>query len=73
MSKLKACPFCGGDPTYRDDGEYSPVMDDGGAYVDIDIRDPSVFIVECVCGAQIVSDESECAVINAWNRREVTE
>lgn len=69
MKELKSCPFCGGRPHYRDDGRWEPVIDSGGAYVDIDISSPSVFIVECSCGAQIVSDVSEEAVVDAWNRR----
>jgi Lar family restriction alleviation protein len=67
--KLRECPFCGGEATYRDNGRYEPVIDGGGAYVDIDIQDASVFIVECSCGAQIVSDESEEEATSVWNRR----
>ncbi len=67
--KIEKCPFCGGEASYRDDGQWEKVYDEGGAIVDIDINNPSVFIVECSCGAQIISDESEETAIAAWNRR----
>jgi Lar family restriction alleviation protein len=67
--ELLPCPFCGGVPSCRDNGEWNKVYDSGGAIVDVDISDPDVFIVECSCGAQIISDESEEAVYKAWNRR----
>lgn len=69
MSELLHCPFCGGEASYRDDGRWEKVYDEGGAIVDFDISSPSVFIVECSCGAQIISDESEGAAIAAWNSR----
>jgi Lar family restriction alleviation protein len=69
MSVLKPCPFCGGEASYRDDGRWEKVYDEGGAIVDVDISSPCVFVIECSCGAQIVSDESEDAVRAAWNRR----
>lgn len=67
--KIEKCPFCGGEASYRDDGQWEKVYDEGGAIVDIDINNPSVFIVECSCGVQIISDESEEIVCTAWNRR----
>jgi Lar family restriction alleviation protein len=66
---LLPCPFCGGEASYRDDGRWEKVYDEGGAIVDVDISSPCVFVIECSCGAQIVSDESEDAVRAAWNRR----
>lgn len=69
MSELLPCPFCGGEASYRDDGRWEKVYDEGGAIVDVDISSPCVFVIECSCGAQIVSDESEDAVRAAWNRR----
>ena len=67
--KLLPCPFCGGEASYRDDGLWRKVYDEDGAIIDVDISEPCVFIVECSCGAQIVSDESQGAVTAAWNRR----
>jgi len=67
--KIEKCPFCGGEASYRDDGRWEKVYDEGGAIVDVDISSPCVFVIECSCGAQIVSDESEDAVRAAWNRR----
>ena len=69
MNELKPCPFCGGEASYRDDGLWRKVYDEDGAIIDVDISEPCVFIVECSCGAQIVSDESQGAVTAAWNRR----
>jgi Lar family restriction alleviation protein len=66
---LLPCPFCGGEASYRDDGLWRKVYDEDGAIIDVDISEPCVFIVECSCGAQIVSDESQGAVTAAWNRR----
>ena len=66
---IKIMPVLWWRPSYRDDGRWEPVIDSGGAYVDIDISSPSVFIVECSCGAQIVSDVNEETVVDAWNRR----
>ena len=71
MNELKPCPFCGGEASYRDDGLWRKVYDEDGAIIDVDISEPCVFIVECSCGAQIVSDESQGAVTAAWNRRAI--
>ncbi|WP_370862823.1 Lar family restriction alleviation protein [Phascolarctobacterium faecium] len=80
MTKLKPCPFCGGEATMWDDGIYMPVIDpDTGAVVDCRDEEPEGCVIECKnCPAQIVEnkktgegvDELEQRAIKAWNRRD---
>lgn len=80
MTKLKPCPFCGGEATMWDDGIYMPVIDpDTGAVVDCRDEEPEGCVIECKnCPAQIVENkktgESEAELkqraIKAWNRRD---
>lgn len=80
MTKLKPCPFCGGEATMWDDGIYMPVIDpDTGAVVDCRDEEPEGCVIECKnCPAQIVENkktgeseaELEQRAIKAWNRRD---
>lgn len=48
MTKLKPCPFCGGEATMWDDGIYMPVIDtDTGAVVDCRDEEPEGCVIEC--------------------------
>lgn len=69
MSKLLSCPFCGGEPSYMNDGAWERAYDEFGTMVEIEMRSPHMFSVQCSCGARIISDEGEESVHAAWNRR----
>lgn len=70
--ELRECPFCGGEARCKDNGYEAPVIDENGAYVDMDINEASDFWVECLvchgCGPMCNTDEAAEA---AWNRRHV--
>lgn len=70
--KLLPCPFCGGKAESIDNGKWEPVIDEGGAYVDCDIQDPTWYGVQCTkCFCQLISEEytDKKEAIAAWNRR----
>ena len=72
MEELKRCPFCGGKAKMWDDGYMRPVIDEGGAYVDMDIKSPDLYGVECTsigCYCQLIGYDTEAEAITAWNRR----
>ena len=72
MVELKRCPFCGGEAEMWDDGYMRPVIDEGGAYVDMDIKSPDIYGVECTnpeCFCQLIGFDSEAEAIAAWNNR----
>jgi Lar family restriction alleviation protein len=67
---LKPCPFCGGEAETHNNGVWEPVIDDGGAYVDITIEDASAFWIECPkCGCLTQGGSTPEEAIAAWNRR----
>jgi Lar family restriction alleviation protein len=71
MSRLKPCPFCGGEAEYISNIDVHPILDENGAYIDAD-----VFYYEATrcqkCGVGYESadaDEPEGITIERWNRR----
>lgn len=78
---LLPCPFCGGEASFEDDFEITPIIDKNGAYVDADISGGNMAWVVCKnCGAStkeyIVNEgdfdwceEAERRAVEAWNRR----
>lgn len=70
MDELKPCPFCGGNGKLLDNGYEEPVIDENGAYVDMDISEPDIFWCQCeVCGAMTTGKETEEEAIEEWNHR----
>ena len=80
MTKLKPCPFCGGEATMRDDSIHEPVIDPAtGAVVDARDEEAECYVIEFSnCPAQMVviketgegEAELEQRAIKAWNRRD---
>lgn len=70
MEELKPCPFCGGSGKLLDNGYEEPVIDENGAYVDMDISEPDIFWCQCkACGAMTVGKETKEGTIEEWNHR----
>lgn len=70
LEPIKYCPRCGGEPCLVDNGKFAPVIDSNGAYVDIDIKEPTKFFVECKsCGLMSKVTKTEEETIALWNKK----
>lgn len=70
LEQIEKCPFCGGNGELKDDGYENPVIDENGAYVDMDICEGGMFWIECEkCGAISEAAETPEQGIENWNRR----
>lgn len=70
LEEILKCPFCGENGELIDDGYEVPVIDENGAYVDMDISEGGTFWVECEkCGAMSQAGDTPEEAIQNWNRR----
>lgn len=70
LKPIKKCPFCGGNGCLMDNGYEEPVIDENGAYVDMDIFEGDIFWVACEeCGATGQEGNTPEEAIRNWNRR----
>lgn len=70
LDPIEKCPFCGGNGELIDDGYEHPVIDENGAYVDMDICEGGTFWIECEkCGAISEASDTPEGAIKNWNRR----
>lgn len=76
--KLKPCRYCGGIAKISGGLSITPILDENGAYVDVDVDEGYGYTIQCSsCGCEIVepwvSDEDDAdeatleSVINKWN------
>ena len=70
LNKILSCPFCGGNGELLDNGYEHPVIDENGAYVDMDIFEGDTFWIECEkCGAMMTGADTPEKAIEEWNKR----
>ena len=70
LNKILSCPFCGGNGELLDNGYEHPVIDENGAYVDMDIFEGDTFWIECEkCGAMMTEADTPEKAIEEWNKR----
>lgn len=70
LDKILSCPFCGGNGELLDNGYEHPVIDENGAYVDMDIFEGDTFWIECEkCGAMMTEADTPEKAIEEWNKR----
>lgn len=70
LNKILSCPFCGGNGELLDNRYEHPVIDENGAYVDMDIFEGDTFWIECEkCGAMITGADTPEKAIEEWNKR----
>ena len=70
LNKILSCPFCGGNGELLDNGYEHPVIDENGAYVDMDIFEGDTFWIECEkCGAMMTEADTPEKAIEEWNTR----
>lgn len=71
---IEPCPFCDGEAEFSNSIHVTPMIDEGGAYVDYDTEEYYESVQCKECGALIelydVNNQiTEGAVIEMWNRR----
>ena len=70
LNKILSCPFCGGNGELLDNGYEHQVIDENGAYVDMDIFEGDTFWIECEkCGAMMTEADTPEKAIEEWNKR----
>lgn len=70
LPELAKCPFCGGKAILCDNSWEEPVIDEHGAYVDMDMGGGDTLWCECSeCGAMLPGEDTPEAAIEKWNRR----
>ena len=72
LEPIKPCPFCGAEAILQDDHYENPVIDENGAYVDMDFIGHGftwVICTECGIRTDAYDNEPEKAIAD-WNKRE---
>lgn len=71
LEPIKGCPFCGGNGELKDNGYECPIIDENGAYVDMEIVEGNAFWIACEkCGAEGSCRDTPEEAIECWNKRE---
>ena len=70
LEGIKPCPCCGGIPILKDDGYMEPEIAENGAYVGMNVEEPSFYWVECKsCELSTKTTETPEECIALWNKR----
>lgn len=70
LEPIKNCPYCGGKGMLLDNSWERPVIDENGAYVDMDMGGGDILWCQCAeCDAQTGTGNTPEEAIALWNRR----